>query len=50
MNSGHKVMFNNKGCEIRNSNGQFICSATVVNNLYILDTEVEKAHLTSNEN
>lgn len=47
--NGYKVTFNNKGCEILNCKGEIICTATLNNNLYIMDTTHSKevAHLTS---
>lgn len=44
---GYKVLFNDKGCEIQNNRKESICTAILNNNLYILDTVTEVAHLTS---
>ncbi|GBP64177.1 Retrovirus-related Pol polyprotein from transposon TNT 1-94 [Eumeta japonica] len=45
--NGHKVTFSTKGCEVRNGKDEVICTATLNNNLYIMDTSTEVAHLTS---
>lgn len=45
--NGHKVNFNNKGCEIQNGQDEVICTATLSNKLYIMDSRKEVAHLTT---
>lgn len=47
--SGYRVIFNEKGCNINDANGKFICSATLNNKLYVLDmqSKEETVHLAS---
>ncbi|CAH2083649.1 unnamed protein product [Euphydryas editha] len=51
VNSGYKVTFTQRGCDVHDSHDKFICSATLNNKLYTLDTEnsPETAHLSSSE-
>ncbi|CAH2103618.1 unnamed protein product [Euphydryas editha] len=51
VNSGYKVIFTQRGCDVHDSHDNFICSATLNNELYTLDTKnsPETAHLSSNE-
>ncbi|KAJ8714218.1 hypothetical protein PYW08_007838 [Mythimna loreyi] len=51
VSSGYKVTFTQRGCDVHNSHGKFICSATLKNKLYILDTDdsPETANLSSSE-
>lgn len=49
---GYRVSFSEKGCNIEDTTGKLLCSATLINKLYILDTNVsnkESAHLVSNK-
>lgn len=39
--NGCKVNFRDKGCDIYNPDGKLICSATLTNNLYLLNTRRE---------
>lgn len=47
VSKGHKVTFNNKGCEVQNGKGEVVCTATLGNKLYTIDTSKEVAHLAS---
>lgn len=46
---GYKVTFNEKTCDICDTNGRLVCTATLHNKLYILDTKnnYETAHLSN---
>lgn len=47
--TGHKVTLNENGCDVHDINGKLVCTATLNNKLYTLDTQNsnETAHLTS---
>lgn len=45
--NGYKVIFIKRGCEIQDGKDEVVCTATLSNKLYILDTSKEVAHLTS---
>lgn len=45
--SGHNVTFTRNGCEIQNSKNEVVCTATLSNKLYVMDTSSEVVHLTS---
>lgn len=47
---GYRVIFHDMGCDVQDTNGKYVCSATLKNKLYVLETinNCETAHLTSN--
>lgn len=47
--AGHTVTYTNKGCIVSDKTGKFVCSATLRNDLYVLDIKSDSptAHLVS---